>query len=398
MISNFVKQYAERYQDILNKSLVAKNIANFRFQSKLNLGESVTRFKLDLSGVKVRTIVPLVDRTIDPVGNSTQLLTIDQYKGTTFPISRWEKTLAGNPDLGLTVGREVAIKVEQYLDASILAEVRNAATKFDAGDLTGTSTNGTPITLSTVNVPQLISQAKAKLGSRGVRTGRFAWVVDDYGLSMFNQYIVGRQTDLGDSFLRGGDEGSVLRSKIYVSDNLTGEAVLSLVTQPTNGDTVSVGGVTYTFVTVIGATPGNVLIGGSADAARANLAAAINAGAGAGTNYIELSAANRGIMDTLRLTATNDNALDTLTVVGIGAGRLTVGETLTAPADVWTKNFVHFFYGVVGSIDVVVQEEVDMFMTQEPKQDTKNIFNDIIYGIKTFDDGAATMLDIWVNA
>lgn len=397
MISNFKQQYAERYQDILHKALVGKEIASFRFEPTLRQGESVTRFKLDLSGVKVRTITPLVDRTIDPVSNSEQLLTIDQYKGTTFPISKWEKTLAGNPDLGLTIGKEVAMKVQEYLDASILAEVRNAARTFDAGDLTTTASTGVPVTLSTTTIPQMITQAKAKLGAAGVRSGRFTWVVDDYGLSMIHQQAIGRDTQMGDSVLQNGNSGNILASKVRVSDNLTGEAVLSLATQVTANDTVSIAGVTFTFV----ASPsvaGHVDIGADADGSRANLAAAINAGAGAGTAYIELSAANRAILDTLRITATNDNTANTLTVVGIGAGRLSVAETLTDGTDAWTKNFVHWFFGLEGSIDVVVQEEVDMKILQESKQDTVNILNDIIYGIKTFDDGAQTMLDVKVAA
>lgn len=368
-----------------------------RFQSALRFGESITRFKLDLSGVKVRTIVPLADRTIDPVANSEQLLTIDQYKGTTFPVSKWEKTLAGNPDLGLMIGREVAIKVKEYLDASILSEVQNAELNFDTGDLTTGSSNGTPITLSTSNIPQLITQAKAKLGSRGVSGVNRCWVVDDYGLSMISQHVIGRDTQMGDSFLRNGEAGTILGDKVYVSNNLTGEAVLAMATEPTANDTVVVAGVTFTFV-ASPTNPGDVDLGGSADVSRANLTAAINAGAGAGTAYIEVSAANRAILDALRITATNDNTANTMTVVGVGAGRLVVSETFTDGTDAWSKTFVHFIYGVRGSVDVVVQEEVDMFMTQEPKQDTKNIFNDLIYGIKTFDDGAKTMLDVHVLA
>lgn len=399
MISNFKEQFAERYQDILSKTLVGKAIASFRLEPMLRLGESVTRFKLDLSSVRVRTITPLVDRTVDPVSNSEQLLTIDQYKGTTFPISKWEKTLSGNPNLGLQVGKDVAILVEQYLDADILTQVRNAANTFDTGDLTGTTSNGTPIDLSTSNVPTMVTRAKAKLGSKKVRSGKFCWVADDYMLATISEHVIGRDTQLGDNFLKNGASGEILNAEMYVSDNLTGEAVLAMATQPTDGDTVSVGGVTFTFKTTLGTTEGNVLIGASADAARANLTAAINGSAGAGSTYVEVTAANRAILDTLRITATNDNTANTMTVVGIGSGRLVVAETFTDATDAWSKNFIHAFYGVKGeAIDVVIQAEVDMFDTQEPKQDTKNIFNDIIYGIKTFDDGALKMLDVKIKA
>lgn len=402
MISNFIEQFSERYQDIEHKVLVGKDIASFRFEEKLRLGESVTRFKLDLSNVRVRTITPLVDRTIDPISNSEQLLTIDQYKGTTFPISKWEKTLSGNPNLGMEVGKEVAIKVSEYLDADILTQVRNAANTFDTGDLTTGSSNGTPITLvgsgASANINTLVTRAKAKLGSKKIRSGKFAWVVDDYALATITENVIGRDTDMGDNFLKNGASGSILKAEMYVSDNLTGEAVASIVTQPTANDTVTIAGVTFTFVASPSAA-GDVDLGGSVDATRANLAAAINAGAGAGTAYIELDAADRATLDALRITATNDDTANTLTIVGVGSGRLTVAETFTDATDAWTKNFIHCFYGVKGeAIDVVVQAEVDMFMTQEPKQDTKNVFNDKIYGIKVFDDGALKMLDVQIAA
>ncbi|MDR5729864.1 MAG: hypothetical protein RB191_20830, partial [Terriglobia bacterium] len=53
------------------------------------------------------------------------------------------------------------------------------------------------------------------------------------------------------------------------------------------GDTVTVGSLVYTFVTPIGSTPGNVLVGGTVALSLGYLAAAINnSGVGAGTNYV----------------------------------------------------------------------------------------------------------------
>ena len=102
-----------------------------------------------------------------------------------------------------------------------------------------------------------------------------------------------------------------------------------MATQPADGDPITIGGVTFTFKTVLGATAGNVLIGGSADAARANLAALINAPGTTTANGVALSAANQAIIQQqLRLTATNDNTANTMTVVGIGSGALVVSEAL----------------------------------------------------------------------
>jgi len=55
------------------------------------------------------------------------------------------------------------------------------------------------------------------------------------------------------------------------------DRTFALSVQPTDGDTVTLNGVTFTFKTTLGSTAGNVLIGGSASAANTNLTALINA-------------------------------------------------------------------------------------------------------------------------
>lgn len=75
--------------------------------------------------------------------------------------------------------------------------------------------------------------------------------------------------------------------------------------QPDANDQFTIGGVTYTFVSAIGSSSGNVLIGASAAATIANLVAAINFASGEGTTYIgtsanpEVSAVVDGTTDTV---------------------------------------------------------------------------------------------------
>lgn len=397
MISQFKEMFEDRYQDTFHKVLVGRMIANYRLEAGLRRGGTVHRFAIDMSGVKVRTITPLVDRTIDPITNTDETLTIDQYKGTTFPVSEWEETLHGNPDLGMLYGREAGILIAEYLDATILSQVRNAAVKFDTGDLTTMAASGVPIDLTTTNVPKLITRAKAKLGSRRIRGGNMAWVVDDYVLATYTETQLGRDTSMADSFYKNGMSGTILGDEVYVSDNLTGEARITLPTNVTADQTFEVQGVVFT-AKATPANPGEFDIGADADATRAILANAINGaatGQNSATGYFEVSAANRAILDAARLTASNDNTTNVLTLVGIGSGRLSVASNIT---DNVIVNFVHMFYGQKGAIDVVVAKEVKMKMRQEPKQDTTNIFNDIMFGLKVFADGARKMLDVWVQA
>src|SRR5690606_33848081 len=119
-----------------------------------------------------------------------------------------------------------------------------------------------------------------------------------------------------------------------------------------------INGVTFT-AKATPANPGEFDIGGSADATRAILANAIN-GAATGKNsasgYFEVSAADRKKLS--RITAVNDDTANTLTITGVGTGRITVGETLTDGTDAWAGGKLHCFAGRKHSVDIVVQQDV----------------------------------------
>lgn len=93
-LNNFKEHFDMRYQDILNKVNVGLKIANSRFEPTLKYGDTVTRMALDLSAVRVRAITNLTDRTVDPVTDSEQSMTVNVQVGTTFPIAKLESIQA----------------------------------------------------------------------------------------------------------------------------------------------------------------------------------------------------------------------------------------------------------------------------------------------------------------
>lgn len=399
MLDAFARAFDNTYQEFFPKVLVAMRIANTRLLSNLSYGQSIDRVRYDISAVDVQDRTPRVDGTVDLISDERETLTVDQDKMTLFNLSQKEMVQAGPLNPGTVIGGQVAIKLATYVDADVLGETRNAFADFDTGDLTTLVSNGTPITLNSTTVPQAVTRLPAKLRKNNQNLSNLALVVDSYGISDMFQYLLGKNADFVNALFQNGYVNEqVASAEVYVSENLTAEAVLGLATAPTDGDTVTVNGVVFTFKATP-VLPGAVDIG-TADVSRANLEAAINGGAGAGTAYIELSAANRrAITKTYRITATNDDTANTLTIVGIGAGRLTLSETLTDGTDAWTKNFIHAYFGKKGAIDVVVQKETKMEMLQEPKQPgSKNISSTVIYGKKTFYDGAQKFLDFLIAA
>ena len=333
MLDAFARAFDNTYQEFFPKVLVAMRIANTRLLSNLSYGQSIDRVRYDISAVDVQDRTPRVDGTVDLISDERETLTVDQDKMTLFNLSQKEMVQAGPLNPGTVIGGQVAIKLATYVDADVLGEVRNAFADFDTGDLTTLVSNGTPITLNSTTVPQAVTRLPAKLRKNNQNLSNLALVVDSYGISDMFQYLLGKNADFVNALFQNGYVNEqVASAEVYVSENLTAEAVLGLATAPTANDTVVINGVTFTFV-ASPAVAGDIDIG-TADVSRANLAAAINGGAGAGTAYIELSAANRrAITKTYRITATNNDTTNKMTIIGIRAGHLTLSETFTNTTD-----------------------------------------------------------------
>ena len=399
-LATFKEQFDNAYQAVFDKVLVAMEIANTRLEAKLEYGASVKRVKYSLAPIRVRNITIGVNRTIDQLNDAGETLVVNKNKGSDFRISKKEMIQAGPLNPAETIGAEVAKKLSRYIDADVFAEVKNALQTFDTGDLTTMTSNGTAIALSTTNIPQLLSQGRAKLRKANQDLTSLALVIDSYAGSVVEQYVMSKNIDLAAAAFKNGYAGPVGGAELYLSENLLAEAVITMASNPSNGETFSINGYAFTFVDVIGTTPGNVLIESGVDATRDNLIDAIHQTSGtAGTKYVAWTDVDPGYVQSnwvdLQLAATDDDVANTITIVGTGSGRLSFGGNATYTV---TSNFVHSYYGKKGAIDVVIQDLAEVEMVDDPYQRAKIIRADAIYGIKTFADGKPQFLDVKVAA
>lgn len=151
-LTDFKPHFDNAYQEVFNKVLVGKSIANLRFEATLGkYGESVERVAYDTSAVRVRNTVRGSASAIDVITDTTELMTVNYDKEAVFHISDGEVKQAGPLNPGEVIGGQIAIKVATNLDAFILGEITNATLDFDTGDLTTLASTGTPITLSVAN-------------------------------------------------------------------------------------------------------------------------------------------------------------------------------------------------------------------------------------------------------
>lgn len=396
-LNDFKVDYINRYEDILSKTLVGLKVANTRFEPNLSYGDTVVRAILDMSGVRVRAFTNLNDQTIDPLTDSEETMTVNVQVGAVFPIARLEKIQAGPLNPAMVAGKEAAIKVATYLDSVILKETMNAALDFDNGDLTTVSSSGTPITLSSTTIPQMVTNTKAKLEAANISVTNPCWVLDPYSIAMIAQFPIGKDITSENTVFKNGFSGTLYGAEIYSSNNLTGEATLTFSGNSVNAETVTIGGVVFTGVTTIGSTAGNFLVS-AADSTTAvtNLAGLINNPGVTSSTQVALSAADQiKITDTLGLTATATSAT-VLTIVGRGSSRLVLAEGQTNAS--WNKNMVHAYYGLKGAIDVAIQDKPTVEMREEAKQLTTNIFNNVVAAVKTFADGSRKFLDVLIAA
>jgi hypothetical protein len=138
--------------------------------------------------------------------------------------------------------------------------------------------------------------ADTKLGAADVPSGERVGVFGPHAISAMRKLKSQRETPLGDTVLANGIIGPWNGWTIIQNNNLPWSAMLTIATQPTDGDTVTIAGVVFTFKTTLGSTAGQVLIGGSASAARTNLKSAIEGGGTAGTDYVELDTEDQFIL------------------------------------------------------------------------------------------------------
>ena len=400
MLSEFREGFSNAYQTIYQKRSVAfDSVATRRFEKSLSYGQTFKRVLPDISNIRIRTNVNGTDNTIDTTADTSETLTVNTDKVANFSIFDTEVVQAGPLQPGEYFGSEIGKKGAIYMDADILYETLNAQQTFDTGDLTTQTSNGTPITLSSTTVPQMVAQAEAKLLAFNQDIEGLVWVVDPYSFSQVHQYILGKEVDAAVAGLRNGYSGGTIGgAQVYISNNLTGTVKITYTGQPSNTETLVLarGGtsITFTAVSSIGSTAGNFLIGGDADTTYTNLTALINAPGTTNANQVALSAANQLVVtDDWQLTATQDTTANTVTIVGKGASKLTATDGLSNATLI---SYVNSYFGKRGSVDVIQQYVPEMEKKRHPFQPADIVACHWFWGKKTYDDGKRKFLNVQI--
>ena len=375
--------WSRRIQYLTRNALVATQICSFEEQPDLKYGDRIHRpYPNDLM---VNDYVKYTDTVQQDLVGTDEYLDIDQSKEISFAIDEVD-WIQMKYDLENSYVERAAYRLANDIDGKVLAEVGNADISCDASDL-GSSGD---IALSTSNCLNAIMTAWAKLTANGCEMDKtWALVVSPKTASVIAQTVAQDWFSLADLALKNGYAGNFAWYNVYSSNNVAHERTISFSTVVAT-DAITVAGVTFTFVASIGSTPGNVLKGANDAAALTNLAAAINGAAGAGTTYVEVSAADRAKLKGVR--AHLDGSTGVLTtsgavVVSTEDTTITVGNATE-----------HAMLCRPGAIDLVMQQNIDVRRTPLPKQKADYYIISCLYGVKTFKEGEERMVDIKIAA
>lgn len=254
--------------------------------------------------------------------------------------------------------------------------------------------------VNTNTVPQFFIAADTKLDAIDApKMGRTA-VVGGHFLGQLKLQQAARATDFGDGVNTRGVVANLFGWDILYSNNLRYSATLNIATNPTDGDTVTIAGVTFTFKATLGAVAGNVHICSSASATVTNFVNALNApdtaiAEATDTGFVALSAENVFLLrDKRRIVAT-----DNTTNIGItGYGDIVVSETFTDATDAWSAQQQDSLFLVKGAIDMVVQIPPKIEVVRDQDQFADIVKSLLGYGKKTYADGAREMVRVKIDA
>ena len=377
--------WSKRIQILTKNSLVATQIANFEEQADLKFGDRIHRpYANDLT---VNNYTKYTDTTAQDLTGTDEYLDIDQSKEISFAIDEVDQ-IQSKYDLENSYVERAAYRLANDIDGKVLKEVSNANVTCDGSDIGSSGA----ISLTTSNCLNAFMTAGAKLSGNGCEMDKtWALVVWPKTASIIGQTVIGNGLNLADLALRNGYAGDFVGYKTYVSNNVRHSNTITLDTVVAT-DAVTIAGVEFTFVSSLSTTAGTVAKGANDAAAAANLVAAINGDTGAGTTYVDITAADRAKLKNAGIVASASWAVITI----ISNGKV-VASTEDTTITIGTA-VEHAMLCRPGAIDLVMQKGVSVRKNPLPKQKADYFIISTLYGVKTFKEGKDRMVDIKIAA
>jgi len=355
-------------QDFLNAMMVAKAISRTEFRAQLKSGSTIDfPYVTDL---RVQDYTTGTDLTIDANTATSDTMSIDQSRAATFTLGPNEIAQMEDKSLQAKYARQAAYRISNDIDQKLFTAGVNGADGTVAGGALTSST-----------ILQYLTEARATLVNANGADGPLYAVLDPDRIALLAQAFIANGFGQADASLLNGFQGRAVGFDVYESVNLPTSATLTMATNPTADDTVTIKGVTFTFK----ATPSNageVDVGTDAATSQTNLRNAVNGtGTPGATSYIALSTANRRKLTNAGVSM---GAWATNAAVVTAYGKQANSETFTATADGWGTETSQALVGRKGATSLGLQIEPTMYEGKEPKRPETNFIIHTLFGTKVF--------------
>lgn len=404
-ISSFVQQkYTKITQALLQERLLAMEVANTSLIASMPNGNTLNFPRPSYS--PVAQYVKYTNVTDTAVIATNETLVINDQPTVSFTWDYIDQEDAAYEAVGIQT-KNIAFRLQKYVDGKVFHEIyASAGNTVDNAGSAWVFTGATP-----ANPIEVAGAAWATLANNDVDTTNLVTISDPFFVNYTSVKAASSRFTLGDAeFEKGkiratrGYAGSFLNTDMYWTPNLTTIGTFAAATTPAANDTVTVNGVTFKYVSTIGATANNVLIE-SADptATMTNLMNAINqasydstakaaADLVAGTKFVACAAADAVKLNGFLAT----QATTTLTIKSIYGQRVFSRSMTTA-----TNKFGQFvtYLGMMerGSIDLALRDNVHMEQEKVQSQYATRYQFLTRFGVKTFAQGAERMVKIPVE-
>lgn len=375
-------KYAKTVSALLFTKSVAMSLANTELRANMPDGTTIVRPTTSFLSIQQYSSNNTVDYDDLDLGNET--LVINDTPMVAFTLDILDEDDAGW-NIRMNTMENVARLLREYVDGKFFSKV------LDFNNTTGTKTN------SNTTAYANYSSAIAELINAGVDETKIVLVTDAFGVDMIGQNAVNSTFALSDRVYWAGYMGkTVSYAELVRSENLTCVGSFIVGANPNANDTVTINGLTFKFV-ASPAAKWDVDIGADATGSAANLAAAINGGAGAGTAYIPVSAKNRNKY--LRgLTASADTGTVTLTSTRGYRGASAFAKTMKSALNKFGQFVIYNAAMEQGAIHMVMRDSVKSVSWRIPWSLTNEYLTWSRFGLKVFEDGAERGLIIPVVA
>lgn len=401
--SNLAYANPELWADALQREFYKKKVypvtTRLTVKDILSIGDTVNRQIMnDVDTITLTSSTANTSITDQSLTLTNEQLTIGYDISCSFNIDDIN-TLQNQPELFTEAVERYSHRLGNYIDAVVLGEVDQAGTDFDNYDLG--ATEGDPAEVNESNIRKVFTSVHKKLDKKNIpEDDRIAVISPDIKEIIVNS-LGGREDALGVETVIHGASGKFGNMNLYISNNLPFVTVVSMATNPSDGDTFVYNGVTFTFVDTLGTTAGNIHITSTVDKTRANLATYMEApdiavASATDAGFVPVSSADQKKLQDL--TATNDDDNDILTIRQLGKSYVVSSETFSEGTDSITKKYVECYFGRRGGIDLAIQKQPSTEIERVQSAFADRVKMRTIFGVKVFSDGAETFTNVKIDA